>query len=283
MESQVKKRSVVVAGHRTSVSLERVFWESLREIARAQDKTVNQLIGEIDQGRGGNLSSAIRVFVLNWLRAHPPGSEPAPAPVVVSTLPAVTDTPAPLRRVPPPASASPLAPDPAPGLSGAAIEPADERDEVEGIEVLPEWIDYNGHMNVAYYVLAFDRALDRIFDNYGIGPAYVAQGQGSFFVLEAHVTYLRELVVHDPLRIAWQLLDCDPKRLHYVMAMRHARDGFLAATSEQLALHVDVKSRRATPMPEAAFKHLTETLSRHQAKPRPEQVGSKIGIRPNKG
>jgi predicted DNA-binding ribbon-helix-helix protein len=69
MPTTVKKRSVVVAGHRTSVSLEAAFWDVLREIAQEQSKTLNQLVSEIDHGRSGNLSSAIRVYVLDSVRA----------------------------------------------------------------------------------------------------------------------------------------------------------------------------------------------------------------------
>lgn len=68
MADQVAKRSVVVAGHRTSISLERGFWDALRELAQAESKTINQLVSEIDQGRTGNLSSAIRVHVLDAAR-----------------------------------------------------------------------------------------------------------------------------------------------------------------------------------------------------------------------
>lgn len=64
MPTTVKKRSVVVSGHRTSISLERAFWEALREIAAQRDLTINQLVSEIDAARSGNLSSAIRVFIL---------------------------------------------------------------------------------------------------------------------------------------------------------------------------------------------------------------------------
>ena len=62
--SEIKKRSVVIAGHRTSVSLENIFWEQLRSLAAAQRRSVNQLVSEIDGARTGNLSSAIRTFVL---------------------------------------------------------------------------------------------------------------------------------------------------------------------------------------------------------------------------
>lgn len=80
MPTSVKKRSVVVHGHRTSVSLESIFWDALRELAAARRRTVNQLVSEIDAGRGGNLSSAIRVFVLTEAREGrlgPPGGAAA--------------------------------------------------------------------------------------------------------------------------------------------------------------------------------------------------------------
>lgn len=67
--STIRKRSVVLAGHRTSVSLEDAFWDALKEIAHSQDRSLNDIIGEIDQGRDGNLSSALRVFVLDRLNA----------------------------------------------------------------------------------------------------------------------------------------------------------------------------------------------------------------------
>lgn len=66
--STLRKRSVRLAGHKTSVSLEEAFWEELRAIAQARGLSLNSLIGEIDQARDGNLSSAIRLYVLDWLR-----------------------------------------------------------------------------------------------------------------------------------------------------------------------------------------------------------------------
>ena len=65
----MKKRSVVLAGHRTSVSLENAFWEALKTIAGNRNSTVNQLVTEIDKQRNGNLSSAIRVYVLRTLQS----------------------------------------------------------------------------------------------------------------------------------------------------------------------------------------------------------------------
>src|ERR1700722_6979702 len=85
--------------------------------------------------------------------------------------------------------------------------------------VLPEWIDSNGHMNMAYYNVAFDRASDNALEQLGLGPAYVASGRGSIFVAENHVIYMAEVVLGDPLRIDFQLLDWDAKRLHFIATM----------------------------------------------------------------
>ena len=71
MKSLIIKRSVVVAGHKTSVSLEDAFWKGLKEIAHARDLTLSELVGAIDSEREyGNLSSALRLFVLDFYRTH---------------------------------------------------------------------------------------------------------------------------------------------------------------------------------------------------------------------
>jgi len=145
--------------------------------------------------------------------------------------------------------------------------------------VLTEWIDYNEHMNVAYYVLAFDTAVDYFLSRLGVGPDYVAQGEGSCFVLENHVSYLRELKAGDLFCTTCQLLDYDQKRIHYFLEMYHESEHFLAATSEQIALHVGLKLRRARPLPQHTQQQLAEMLAVHRLLPRSPQVGSVISIR----
>jgi len=141
------------------------------------------------------------------------------------------------------------------------------------------WIDYNGHMNMAFYSLAFDRGVDHVYDLLGIGAAYTASGAGSCFTLEVHVTYLQELVLGDHLNIHFQLLDRDAKRLHFFQHMYHAEQGYLAATSEQMALHVDMASRRAAAFPDPAQRSIDALLEQHAQLPRPQQAGHVIGIR----
>lgn len=144
--------------------------------------------------------------------------------------------------------------------------------------VRPEWIDYNGHMNLAYYLLAFDHATDKLYDHLGVGEAYLAAADCSVFICEAHVTYEREVYDGDPLRFTTQLLGYDAKRLHFFHAMYHADAGFLAATNELLALHVDLTERRTTPFPEPVVRRLAALDADHRRLPRPAQVGRVMGL-----
>jgi acyl-CoA thioester hydrolase len=140
------------------------------------------------------------------------------------------------------------------------------------------WIDYNGHLNMAYYAVVFDRAVDYVYDRLGIGADYTASGAGSCFTLEIHVTYLRELLLDDPLRVTFQLIDRDAKRLHFFQHLYQAELGYLAATSEQMAMHVDLHSRRSAPFPAAAMARIDDLLAAHRALPRPDQVGHVITV-----
>jgi acyl-CoA thioester hydrolase len=145
--------------------------------------------------------------------------------------------------------------------------------------VRPEWIDYNGHMNVAYYVLAFDHATDDLFDALGLGVAYREAADHSTFSLQIQVTYLRELQLGAPIRVTTQLLDHDAKRLHYFHEMYHAEEGYRAATCECLSIHVDLTARRSAPLPADIQARLAALMAAHADLPRPSEVGRTIAIR----
>jgi len=140
------------------------------------------------------------------------------------------------------------------------------------------WLDYNGHMNMAFYNVAFDRGVDHLFDFLGVGAEYAASGVGSCFTLEVHVTYLQELLRADPLTIHLQLLDFDHKRMHFFEQMYHADEGYLAATSEQICMHVDMQTRRSAPFPLAALERLRSLRDVHRTLQIPPQVGHVIGL-----
>lgn len=145
-------------------------------------------------------------------------------------------------------------------------------------EVLADWVDYNGHLNMAYYNVLFDRALDSVFDEIGIGHAYLKETGNSTFTGEAHVTYIQELMQGDPVRVEYRIIDWDAKRIHSFEEMYHAEKGFLAATSEQMSLHVDLTTRRVAPFPETIQARIATMADAHAPLPRPVQVGHLIGI-----
>lgn len=145
--------------------------------------------------------------------------------------------------------------------------------------VRPEWIDPNGHMNVGFYVVAFDHATDTFAEQLGVAWPYVEHRLGMTFILEAHATFERELKSGDPLRITTQILDCDDKRVHLFHVLYHAAAGFLAATNELLMIHVDYATRRPAPWPAETMRRLETLAAAHAALPRPERAGRAIAIR----
>ena len=102
------------------------------------------------------------------------------------------------------------------------------------------WIDYNCHLNMAYYNVLFDRAVDEAFELIGCGLDYVRTRRHSCYTAEVHARYLRELHAEDAVRVTFQLLDYDSKRMHFFEQLFHAEEGWVSATSENMSLHVDM-------------------------------------------
>lgn len=150
---------------------------------------------------------------------------------------------------------------------------------VTGLHVKEEWIDYNGHLNMAFYHVLFDNAVDIAFAEFGMGPDYVTERGASFYTMEAHINYLREIHLNDPLRVSLHLLDYDAKRVHYFMEMFHEKDGWLAATTEHLCMHVDMTEKRSSPFPDDVVAKIAEMHEAHKDLPRADNVGRVIGIK----
>jgi len=140
-------------------------------------------------------------------------------------------------------------------------------------QVEPTWIDYNGHMNVAYYLLAFDRATDLFFDFVGLDETQRTASNGTTFAVEIHLRYHRELLLGAPLRIATQLLSYDGKRLRYLHQMYHEKEGCLAATAEMLSLYIDLGTRRVATLPAPVQERLAAVLAAHR----------RLGVPPDSG
>ena len=135
----------------------------------------------------------------------------------------------------------------------------------QSMTVRPEWIDHNGHMNVAYYVVAFDLATDAVYETWGLGLDYPSQTNASVFTLGMNVDYLSELFAHDSIEITTQLLDVDHKRIHYIHQMIHSKTKQAVATNECLCMNIDLETRRSAPFPAGipvSYTHLTLPTNR---------------------
>ena len=150
--------------------------------------------------------------------------------------------------------------------------------ELRRARVRSEWLDYNGHLNVAYYVVAFDHACDDFLDHIGLTEAFRARSGGTTFAAEMHITYQREVVDGDPLRFTGHLLGFDEKRIHFILHMYHAEKGYLSATSEWMSLYVDLASRRVASMPGEIISRLSAILATHRELPRPPEAGRTMGL-----
>jgi carnitine 3-dehydrogenase len=142
----------------------------------------------------------------------------------------------------------------------------------------PQWIDYNGHMTEAAYLTAFGNASDALFRYIGIDDAYRAAGY-SFYTVETHLNYYREVSAGEPLQISTQLLGLDEKRLHFFHTMLHGASGNLLCTTEQMLVHVEMKAAAAAPIKPQVFEALAAIMAVHQSMPIPPQVGRQMGIK----
>ena len=142
--------------------------------------------------------------------------------------------------------------------------------------VEPAWIDYNGHLNMAYYNVLFDRCVDEAYELIGVGVDYVEKRQNSFFTAEVHVRYLRELKAGDRVRVTFQLLNYDAKRMHYFEQLFHADEGWVSATSENMSLHVDMAAKKTVPFPPEIARRLLQMKGSHGQLPRPEAAGRRV-------
>lgn len=140
------------------------------------------------------------------------------------------------------------------------------------------WIDYNGHMNMAFYNVLFDRGADQAFGELGIGAAYARERRLTIYTAEIHVCYLRELRLGDRVCVTLQMLGSDEKRLHAYQEIRH-EEGWLAATCEALFLHVAMDGPKVVPFPPDRAARIAEFQDAHASLATPERAGRAIALR----
>ena len=137
--------------------------------------------------------------------------------------------------------------------------------------VREEWIDYNGHLSEAYYVLVFGFATDAAMEALGLGEDYRAATGCSLYTVEAHVRYVQEVNRDAQLEVRTLVAGSAQKKLHLAHEMRV--DGEIVATEEILGIHVDQTSGRATVLPEA-----TRASAVEHTVPAPAWVGRSVAI-----
>lgn len=146
------------------------------------------------------------------------------------------------------------------------------------MEVKPDWIDYNGHMNMAYYNVLFDHAADEFYPIIGLGEDYAKTRQLTTYTAEFHICYLRELHLGQKVRVHSWILDYDEKRFHTFQEIHHP-DGWIAATAEALGLHIDMTGPKVAPMPEDILSNFKNFADKHKPDTWPERAGRAIGIK----
>jgi acyl-CoA thioester hydrolase len=149
--------------------------------------------------------------------------------------------------------------------------------EIEAV-VRPEWIDSNGHLNLAYYVVVFDIATDALYTALNIGDAYREASGYSCFTAETHTVYEREVHLGDRLTVRSWLLGADTKRVHYFHEMFHAESGERSAVQELLALHIDMRIRRVAHFPAAQFAALQQAVRDYAPEGLPKGAGRRIAL-----
>ena len=140
----------------------------------------------------------------------------------------------------------------------------------------PEWIDSNGHLNLAYYIVVFDHALDVAFEALDIGTDYRRRTGNSSFAAETHTLYRREVREGDRVRVSTRVLGADAKRLHLFQEMTHVASGEVSATHEQMCLHIDMATRRVAPWPADRQAALQAAIRADAALPVPPAAGRRI-------
>ena len=147
---------------------------------------------------------------------------------------------------------------------------------VHTVTVGRDWLDYNEHMNVAFYLKAFDDASEAFIALAGMGAQYTRATNLSWVALESHLGFVREALLGDTLRIESRLLELDASKLHLAQMMYRGDE--LLATHEQLGLHFDTVARRARPFAPEVHARLAALVEAQQRLPRPSWVGRRIGL-----
>ena len=139
-------------------------------------------------------------------------------------------------------------------------------------KVIKDWTDYNGHLNVAYYVKIFDLAADVMLDNFKMGGNSAKQDKKTTFVAEMYTAYKQEVRLGEEVETYLSYVDHDKKRIHYKLSMFHKEKKYLAATNEVLSLYVDLSKRKVVEFDQDRLKLMEETIKGNSSNFSPDNL-----------
>jgi acyl-CoA thioester hydrolase len=147
-------------------------------------------------------------------------------------------------------------------------------------QVLKEWLDYNGHMNVAFYTLAFDKSLDIFLEDFlGIGETHAHENYQGPFVVQAHYHYLNEMKLNEKFNVRLFVVDCDKNKMHLCLEIYSLLQEKVISVVEQVLINVNLELRKSEPYPAWAFERLLKLKNTHKNASLPSAFGKSIGLK----
>ncbi|MHA7115024.1 thioesterase family protein [Pseudomonas promysalinigenes] len=141
-----------------------------------------------------------------------------------------------------------------------------------------DWVDYNGHLRDAFYLLIFSYATDALMERIGLDADNRGQSGHSLFTLEAHINYLHEVKLGAHVWVQTQIIGFDQKRLHIYHSLHRAGFDEVLAGSEQMLLHVDLAGPKSAPFSASSSSSLQLLVDEQRELPTPEYVGRTIKL-----
>ena len=132
-------------------------------------------------------------------------------------------------------------------------------------KIINEWTDYNGHMNLSYYILVFDKGAEVILSKFNMGEHSAKTEKKSTMVVETHTTYNNEVKQGDEVDIVLTYFDHDKKRLHFKLEMYEKTKKTLSATIEMLSLYIDLGKRKVAEFEEEKVKIMDEFINKNKS------------------
>lgn len=145
--------------------------------------------------------------------------------------------------------------------------------------ICADWVDYNGHLRDAFYLLIFSHATDALMDMLGLDEVGRARTGHTLYTLECHLNFLAEVKEGEAVEVRTQLLAHDAKRLHIHHALYRPGENASLAESEQMLINIDSAAGRSAPFEAQVANRVAQLAAAHRQLPQPACVGRVIGLR----